>query len=298
MNLTAGARRDSLPSGKWGHDVSPLSEREFEVIRTVVEREAGIHLSESKKALVYARLARVMRELGLHNFGEYAQRLQHDASEVVRLLDCISTNETSFFRDGTQFDLLAEQMVPRWIAQAAAGERPQHVRIWSAACSTGQEPYSIAMVLLANLPPSWKIEILASDISTRVLETARAATWPLQKAQEIPLPYLKSYMLKGVRSREGVMKASAELRAAVTFERINLVRDTHRPAGMFDAIFCRNVLIYFSLETKRQVLDHLFRHLEPGGHLFLGHSESLNGTAGVVTAGPNVYRCGRSGSVR
>ncbi len=272
-----------------------LSEREFGLFQGLIQREAGIYLSEIKKALLVGRLARRVRELGLGSFGAYFELVERDPDERVRMLDRISTNETHFFREPRQFEFLEQCLYPAWAQAAAAGLRPKTIRAWSAACSSGEEPYSLAMSLLESFPRSsgWDIEILASDISTGVLARAEAALWPVAKSAEIPQPLLKRYMLKGVGPQEGRMKAGPELRALVRFARINLAEDTYVAPLGFDLVFCRNVLIYFRAEDKLRVLDRLLRHLAPGGHLLLGHAESVTGlTTRLRSVGPNVYAAG------
>jgi len=278
--------------------IRPLTDKEFRLFQALVRREAGIHLSDAKRALLVGRLTRRLRDLGLSSFGAYYQVVmdQH-GTELVRMLDRICTNETQFFREPRQFEHLKREIIPAWRVQADSGMRPRHLRVWSAACSTGQEPYSLAMLLLEELPPSsgWEIEILASDLSTRALETARSATWPITRAAEIPNRYLKRYMLKGRRSHEGQMRAAPDIRDLVKFYRLNLSAERYPVVGPFDLIFCRNVLIYFDINLKQQVVERLLALLASDGHLFLGHAESLSGlTSGGRSVGPMVYRRGDS----
>jgi chemotaxis protein methyltransferase CheR len=173
------------------------------------------------------------------------------------------------------------------------------VRAWSAACSTGEEPYSLAMTLLSRFPPGsgWQIEILATDLSTKVLKQARAGLWSIDKAGDIPLTYRKEFMLRGTGSYSGKMKAGPEVRSVITFERVNLNDPAYAVKGTFDLIFCRNVLIYFDLPSKSLVIDRLLHHLSPGGCLFMGYAETTTGISDqLVSVGPNVY--GRSEDVR
>ena len=273
-------------------NIRPITDREFNLFRKLVDREAGIHLSEAKRALLVGRLTRRLRELGLTSFSAYYRRItEEDPGELTHMLDRVSTNETHFFREPRQFDFLKETVVPHWIQAAGAGRRTKRLRVWSAACSTGEEPYSLAMTLLDCLlaHPGWELEILASDISTRVLRRAEEAVWPIEKAKEIPAPLLRRYMLRGTRSREGQMKAGPLLRSVVRFARNNLNAVRYAVTGPFDLIFCRNVLIYFDTETKRRVVQRLLDLLAPDGHLFLGHAESLTGLSERVRGvGPTV----------
>jgi chemotaxis protein methyltransferase CheR len=274
--------------------VGELSDHEFSLFQALIQREAGIFLSPVKKPLLVGRLGRRVRDLGLPSFGAYYRRLQQDPDERVRMLDRVSTNKTHFFREPAQFAFLE-----RTLPLLTAAPRPRRVRAWSAGCSTGEEAYSLAAVLLAHLPaePRWEVEIVGTDISTRVLDKARAAVWPLPKSLEVPPDYLRAYFLKGHGSQEGLMKAGPALRGTVRFERRNLVEPEKAPAGPFDLIFCRNVLIYFEAATKARVLESLLARLSPEGYLFLGHAESLQSlTRRAASVGPTVYQRLRAGT--
>ncbi|WP_242353067.1 MULTISPECIES: protein-glutamate O-methyltransferase CheR [Anaeromyxobacter] len=269
--------------------VSAVTDGEFELFQRLIHAEAGIWLAPVKKALLVGRLARRLRELGLTSYHAYYERVRGDAAEKVRMLDAICTNETHFFREPRHFEFLREQVFPALREEAEAGRRARRIRVWSAACSSGEEPYSLAMSLLDAFPSGWELEILATDLSTRILDRARAAVWPIDKASEIPEAYLKAYMLRGVGSQEGLMKAGPEIRARVRFDRVNLNGDAW-PDARFDLVFCRNVLIYFERKAKERVVERLIDRLEPGGHLFLGHAESLGGlTTRARAAMPTVY---------
>ena len=176
-----------------GHAIRPLTPREFALFQGLIHREAGIHLSEAKQALLVGRLSRRLRELGISSFGAYYAYATdpRNASEQVELINRICTHETHFFREPRQFEFLEQTVIPGWQADAQAGRRAKRVRVWSAGCSSGEEPYSLAMSLLSHCPADagWDVEILATDISTHVLQRARAATWPIAKADEIPSAY-------------------------------------------------------------------------------------------------------------
>lgn len=267
---------------------------EFHRFTTLVYELSGISLNDSKRALVARRLNARMRELGIETIGEYDEFVRADASgaETVTLLDLIATNETHFFRERPHFDFLETRAFPSWIEEAKAGRRQKLIRCWSAACSTGQEPYSLAMQLLTYFPPSdgWQLDIQATDISTHVLEVARRAEWSMDKAAEIPEQYLRAFMLRGTGSRIGRMRATRELREAVRFSRLNLNEGHYSLHGTFDLIFCRNVLIYFSAEGRAAVIERLTDRLTPGGLLFVGHAESLHAHRNRLRAVlPTVY---------
>jgi chemotaxis protein methyltransferase CheR len=268
-----------------------LGTREFRLFQALLLREAGIHLADGKRMLVEGRLARRLRETGL-DYAGYYRRVETDAAERVRMLDCMCTNETHFFREPRQFDFLASHVFPEWRARAEAGAMARRVRVWSAGCSTGEEPYSVAMAFLAAFPPGsgWQIEIVATDLSTRVLERAAAAVWPAEKATEIPPAYRKAFMLRGTGPEEGRMKAGPAIRSLVRLQRLNLNADPFHLAGPFDLVFCRNVLIYFQAAAKARVLGRLLDRLDARGYLFLGHAETVTGLAVAARcAGPTVY---------
>jgi chemotaxis protein methyltransferase CheR len=268
-----------------------LTPREFRLFQALIQREAGIHLSDAKKVLVEGRLARRLRELGL-DFAAYYGLVETDPQERVRMLDCICTNETHFFREPRQFEFLESHVFPEWRARGEAGAMARRVRVWSAGCSTGEEPYSVAMAFLARFPPSsgWEVEIVATDLSTRVLERAQSAVWPIEKAKEIPEPYLKAFMLRGTGPEEGRMKAGPLVRSRVRFQRLNLNAEPFTFAGRFDLVLCRNVLIYFDAASKARVVSRLLERLEPRGYLFLGHAETVTGLgARTRSVGPTVY---------
>ena len=278
--------------GQAGSAERLVGDRDFARFQALIHHEAGIWLAPVKRALLAGRLGKRLRELHLASFGEYYQRVEADAAERVTMLDLVTTNETHFFREPRHFEFLTQEVFPRWQAEAAAGRRARRARVWSAACSTGEEPYSLAMVLLAAFPPSsgWELEVLATDLSTRVLDRARDAVWHMEKRSEIPDEYLKAFMLRGAGASEGLMKAGPEIRSIVRFARQNLNDPSYPPFGAFDAVFCRNVLIYFDAPIKERVVARLLEHLAPEGHLFLGHAESLSGTQlPVRSLFPTVY---------
>jgi chemotaxis protein methyltransferase CheR len=269
-----------------------ISQKEFQNFQELIYRTSGIWLSQAKTALLVGRLSKRLRHFGLKTFSEYFRVVSDNPEEFTRMLDAISTNETRFFREPNQFDFLEQRVLPQWIADAEAGSRTRKVRVWSAGCSTGQEPYSLAMTLLHDLPPSagWDIEIAATDLSTQVLETAKSATWDFAKSSEIPEHYLKAFMLRGYGEQKGKMKAGPEIRSLINFYRLNLNEAKYPVTGKFDLIFCRNVLIYFDLQTRTQVVQRLLEHLSPAGFLFVGHAESLHTMAGVLRrVVPTIY---------
>jgi len=277
--------------------IRPVTDREFALFQKLIYREAGIHLAPGKKALLEARLTRRLRELGLVSFEAYYRHVQgaEGSDELIILLDRISTNETHFFREPKQFEFLENQVFPGWQAQGHGANGMRRIRVWSAACSSGEEPYSLAMMLLDHFAAGsgWDFDILATDLSTRALAAARAAIWPIAKASEIPHGRLKKYMLKGTGEQDGKMKAGPEIRSVIRFERLNLNDDHYAVEGKFDLIFCRNVMIYFDSAARARVIERLLDHLAPNGFLFVGHAESLTGVADRVRyVLPTIYTNG------
>jgi chemotaxis protein methyltransferase CheR len=282
-----------MPAGIVPRKLPDLSEREFGQFQRLIYAEAGIRLPDDKRTLVAARLARRMRELGMPSYGAYYRRVVAGVDgELTRMLDAITTNETHFFRESRQFELLAAYCCGEWTAQAAAGARSRRLRVWSAACSTGEEPYSIATVLHDRLATDgWQLEIVASDLCTTALASARRGVWPVKQVSAVPKPLLKRYFLRGVGPEAGRAKIDPSIRALVDFRQINLSDDSYPLSGKFDAVFCRNALIYFDAASRAHVVARLIERLAPGGFLFLGHAESLVGTAHPLrSVMPAVYQ--------
>jgi chemotaxis protein methyltransferase CheR len=272
-----------------------MGQDELERFRAYVYRETGLALSEAKRPLLLSRLAPRLEALGVPALEDYLRYVvaSGDDAERTHCLDAICTNETAFFREPRHFTFLETRVFPEWEARAAQGRRLRHIRVWSAACSTGEEPYSLAMVLLTRFPPSsgWKVEVLGTDLCTRAVGAARAGLWPIEQADEIPPTHLRAFMMKGRRTQERFMKAGPEIRAVVRFEPGNLGRDGSTAVGTFDVVFCRNVLIYFDRASRQRALDRVLRQLAPGGYLFVGHSESLHGLGmPLTTVAATVYR--------
>jgi len=272
--------------------IRPVTPREFNLFRELIEREVGIHLHDTKQALLNARLLPRLRALGVRTFTEYYECVLSSGNEELNhLISAICTNETHFFREPAHFELLREQLLPRLLQAETRGERPRTLRIWSAGCSTGEEPYSLAMLLLDVLPATWNFEILATDISSKVLNKAVEAIYPVDRFHEIPSDFQRKFVLIGVGERQGSFRMAPEVRACVKFARVNLTATAQHELGSFDFVFCRNVLIYFSAETRRRVVRWLCSHVKPGGHLWAGHSESLHELdPRLRTVVPTVYR--------
>lgn len=263
-------------------DVPELSDAEFVLFQKMIYEIAGINLSIAKKSLVISRLGKRVNHYNLKSFADYFRVIKSNThGELQTAVDLLTTNETFFFREPKHFDFLRDRILPEW----RVGPR----RVWSAASSTGEEAHTLAMVL-ADACPTESWEIVGTDISTRVLEKARTGHYSLERADNIPRPYLQKYCLKGMGDQDGTFLVSQALRAKIRFVHANLQQDLQK-LGSFDVIFLRNVLIYFDMETKQHVVTSLLRQLKPGGYIMVGHSESLNGvTAEVDIVVPSIYR--------
>jgi chemotaxis protein methyltransferase CheR len=263
-----------------------LSDRDFSRFQRFIFDSAGITLSSAKRALVSGRLSKRLQHRELDSFSDYLKLLEsgREAAEVQAAVDLLTTNETYFFREPKHFEWLRRAAI-----EASAEHRSQPFRVWSAASSSGEEAYSIAMVLADCLGDTgW--EVLGSDISTRVLARARAGHYPQERATHIPPAYLKRFCLKGQGAQAGTLLVSRALRERVQFSQVNLNAELPR-LGPFDIVFLRNVMIYFSPETKREVVRRVVGTLKRGGHFCIGHSESLHDISTDVKALlPSVYR--------
>lgn len=261
-----------------------LSDREFAQFQAMMYEMTGVHLADSKKAMVVSRLAKRLSQLGLSSFDSYYRRIVGgDPGELQRALDLLTTHETYFFREPRHFDTLVRQVLP--LARPGAA-----FRVWSAASSTGEEAYSLAMVLMDRFGPQAAWEVLGSDISVDVIERARTGVFGMERIDGLPQAYLRRFCRRGIGSREGTLLIERSLRSRVRFTRVNL-NERLGDVGEFDVVFLRNVLIYFDQPTKQAVVRRVARQLKPGGWFFIGHSESLNGIdAGLQLVQPTVYR--------
>ncbi|MES2257708.1 MAG: protein-glutamate O-methyltransferase CheR [Pseudomonadota bacterium] len=261
-----------------------ITDREFALFQRFIFDAAGITMSPTKKALVSGRLSKRVLHHHCGSFADYFRLIERGGNneEVQLAVDLLTTNETYFFREKKHFDLL------RKLAQAARADSTPF-RVWSAACSSGEEVYSIAMVLADCLEGrAW--EVLGSDLSARVLRCARAGHYKTQRTDQIPPDYLRRYCLRGIGEQDGTLLIDPALRQRVQFAQVNLNAALPQ-LGPFDVVFLRNVMIYFSNDTKRQVVARVTGKLKPGGHLFIGHSESLSDLdTGMRSLGPAIYR--------
>ncbi len=261
-----------------------ISDQEFGQFQKLIHQLTGIHLSSAKKAMVCGRLAKRLDQLGVGSYGDYFQLLTtgNHAAELQVAVDLLTTNETYFFREPKHFAFLRDKALP-------AHKSGRAFRAWSAASSSGEEAYSVAMLLADHFGDApW--EVLGSDISSRVLERARTGHYPLERTEGISREHLSRYCLKGIGAQHGTLLVDRKLRERVNFTQVNLCKSL--PAlGEFDLILLRNVMIYFDPDTKRQVVRRLLPLLRHGGHLLVGHSETLNGIAdGLRMLTPSIYQ--------
>ena len=257
-------------------ELAEITEAQFHQISRQVKELCGINLHVGKKELVKARLGKRLRVLGLCSYGEYIAHLQSDSTgdELTAMLDVISTNQTNFFREPDHFEYLANRI----LASKADNGKPRRLRIWSAGCSSGEEPYSIAITVREALPnvQLWDVRILATDLSTRMLKQARRGAYTREHLETVP-PLLRSKHFTTIKTdTERLHRVSAALRGMVHFSRLNLM-DAWPMRGPFDVIFCRNVMIYFEKSMQARLVGQFRDLLAPGGTLFIGHSESLTG---------------------
>jgi chemotaxis protein methyltransferase CheR len=258
-----------------------MTEEEFAVFRDLVRRETGIALGAHKRTLLEARLTKRLRALHLSSFGAYHELLRRrdpTGDERRRFVNAVTTNETAFFREPAHFAHLSSTWLP---ARQAATEAPRRLRVWSAACSTGEEPYSLAMTLLAGLGDArdWDVRILASDIDTDVLERAAGAIYPAEVLERVPEAMRRRFFLRGVGARVGFVRVRRDVRELVTFRHLNLLDESWPIRTRFDLVFCRNLLMYFDRPTQARLVPRLERMLAPQGLLVLGHAENLLGLA-------------------
>lgn len=247
-----------------------LEDSDFDYIKEVIGVRTGIVLSDVKRNMVYSRLSRRLRALKINSFSEYCDLLrEEDETELVNFVNAITTNLTSFFREKHHFEYLEEVIIPQIISQNDGRKR---IRIWSAGCSTGEEPYTIAMVLKKAVPniSTWDVKILATDLDSNVVATAKAGIYAEERIEGIHASLKKKWFTR----REDQVQVSSELKELITFNQLNLMHDWPFK-GSFDLIFCRNVVIYFSKDTQRGLVTRYADYTRDDGHLFLGHSESL-----------------------
>jgi len=260
-------------------NVLELTDKDFAYIKELTYDHIGVNLTEAKRSLMVSRLSKRLKTLGLSSFKEYIMRLQENPEEMEVLANLLTTNVTYFFREPHHFDFLKEEVLSSIKEQAETELRSPKVKGWSAGCSTGEEAYSIAIVLSEYLGNSkdWDFRILASDINTQVLQEASQGIYLKEKLGNVSPSLLRRYFKAGTGENEGLFKIKDFLKNKVIFTRINFAKEEDYPrANDIDFIFCRNVFIYFDQAGQEKVLNQFHKRLRPGGYLFLGHSETIN----------------------
>jgi chemotaxis protein methyltransferase CheR len=268
-----------------------FTSKDFERIRQLIYDHAGISLNSSKQDMVYTRLARRLRATGISSFKEYLALLENgDEAEWEAFSNSLTTNLTSFFREPYHFPLLAEHL---------RKQKGHPISLWCSAASTGEEPYTMAMTAVDAFgtftPP---VSIVATDIDTNVLATAEAGIYPVERVEKLSAAVVKRFFLRGKGAHAGFVRVRPELRALITFKQMNLLSPAWDVRGPFDAIFCRNVMIYFDKDTQLKILERFAPLLQPDGLLFSGHSESFHNAGHVFTLrGKTVYELAKPGAV-
>jgi chemotaxis protein methyltransferase CheR len=269
--------QEPTAAGEYNWENARLSDADYDFLCRLIYERSRIHLGHDKKILVASRLAKRLRHHGLKSYGEYCELLRSPAGaeELTFLIDRISTNHTTFFREQKHFDFIRDVVVPQW----KAARRAEPFRVWSAACSTGEEPYTLAIHLAEHFAPAeanrWTIE--ASDISTRVLEIAQQGVYESDRLTGVSPELLRRNFQRGTNKWEGHFRVKDELRQRIHFHHLNLLDTAYPFAFQFDLILCRNVMIYFDRPTQEVLVSQLGAKLLPGSHLLVGHSESLSG---------------------
>ncbi|MBF0369322.1 MAG: chemotaxis protein CheR [Magnetococcales bacterium] len=274
-----------------------FSDRDFDRLSRFLYKQCGIQLPLTKKSMLSSRLQKRIRLLGLPTFTAYVDRVvdpKMGDEELIQFLDAVTATKSDFFQDPGQFEYLTRDVVPGLIQTKGVGVRRPLV-VWSVGCATGEEPYTLSIVLkeFSEQVPgiNFKGQILATDISARALEKASTAIYEMERVAAIPLPIKKKYLLKSRDPRKQMVRISPDLRAMVRFRQLNLMDPRFGLREPLDAIFCRNVVIYFDQPTQERVINKLCQHLAPGGHLFVGQSEKLDKLhTPLVKVAPTIYR--------
>lgn len=260
------------------NQIAPLNDADFSKLSNFIYVNYGIKLPLAKKIMLQSRLASRLKINGMKSYAEYTKYvLSGNASdnEIVNMIDLVSTNKTDFYRESAHFDFMKEVVLPNYLAK----DTHQPLKVWSSASSSGEEAYTIAIVISEFIENNRKIEfeILGTDISSRILEKAKMGIYPMDRVDVIPLSQKKKYLLRSKDQENPMVRIIPQLRAKTSFQRLNLMDPAYNVPKDFEIIFCRNVLIYFDRETQEKVINKLCMHLKPGGYFFLGHSESISG---------------------
>ncbi len=263
----------------YGNIARPMSAREFDRLSEFIQAQYGIKMPASKKSMLEARLQKRLKTLGISCFREYCRYLFNDPdgkAELIHMIDAVTTNKTDFFREPTHFTYLVNTALPQLLRD---NENSHRCTVWSAGCSSGEEPYTLGMVLseFASHQPGFHFSIIATDISSKILEKARLGIYEQDLIADVPSSFKLKYFMRSKDRIKGLVRIVPTLRSLIRFERLNLMDECYAFSEPVDIIFCRNVIIYFDRETQYKLLDRFCRCLRTGGYLFLGHSESVHG---------------------
>ena len=283
--------------GEEKYEASPslmpsLSGADFRRLASFIESELGIRMPESKRVMLESRLAKRIRQLGFESYSKYVDYVFSESgksSELINMIDAVTTNKTDFFREPDHFDYLLDTIIPAMSREGARSPK----RFWSAGCSTGEEPYTLAMVLEEHRirDPAFSYSIFASDLSSQVLAKAAEAVYRDEQIDPIPMSFKKKYLLRSKDRRQGLVRICPELRSKVHFSRLNFMDSQYVVDGPFEVVFCRNVIIYFERRVQEEILRKLSVHIRSGGYLMLGHSETIAGMAlPIHSVAPTIYR--------
>lgn len=270
-----------------------MSDKTFVRFSSFIQNELGIKMPDIKKTMLQARLRKRLRAVGMTDFEEYYKYVFSPEGrhiELFHMIDVVTTNKTDFFREPKHFDYLTQVFLPEFMKRSDK-DTPKHLKIWSAGCSTGEEPYTLAMVLsdVADRLPNFTFSILGTDISTRVLETAAQGIYEHDRVEPVPMPFRRKYLLRN--KEKNLVRVAPGLRNVVKFKRLNLMDKEFWLSEKVDLVFFRNVMIYFDRPTQEQVLSRMCKHVVRNGYIFIGHSETLNGlNVPLVPVTPTVYR--------
>ena len=271
-----------------------MSDNVFRHLSQFIDQDYGIKLPPSKKSMLEARLQKRLRSLKMKSFEDYYDYVfnSHKSNEIINMVDIVTTNKTDFFREPAQFDFLVNNVLPELITSRGAGLKRKFT-VWSAGCSTGEEPYTLAMILsnFAEEKTDFIFKIIATDISTQVLEKAKLGIYEQTKIAPIKMEFRKKYLLKSKNKKKRLVRIVPELRALVHFKRLNFMEDNFEIHEPLDCIFCRNVIIYFNRNTQEKLITKFYRYLSSDGYLFMGHSETLTGlNIPLISVAPKIYK--------
>ena len=275
--------------------ITTMNEVQFRRLGEFIYQVCGIRLNDSKKVMLESRLSKRLKILGMNTYKDYCEYLfspKGSNEELVHMIDMVTTNKTDFFREPAHFDFLRRNALPELIRTHRVGTGSK-LKVWSAGCSTGEEPYTLSMVLsdYAEIHRGFEYLILATDISSRVLEVAKAGIYREEQVVPVPPVFRERYLLRGKARQMGKVRIVPELRERIRFRRLNFMEGDFGMREPLDIVFCRNVIIYFDRPTQERLINRINSHMIPGGYLFMGHSETLNGMkVPLVSVAPTVYR--------